>query len=292
MLMRNIHRQQAGLGIVEMMVSIMIASIVLAGMVALVLNLSVTSGTNLKSGQLNQALRGSFDYLLRDLARAGYVNWAAAWDNCNPAENTPGLYDDANGDGTVDILDFYQCVTPALAEFGLISLAAFDTPGDADSGVSDPDCSTDCDCILYRYDIDQNGELSTGDFELFGFRHHQGRLQSRTGAGAGVAHSCVTGTWTDLTDPVAEITRLAFSVVYAGSAGAGDSTVYSITGGVSGGVGSTCTPGAGDLGDDKCLWRRNITLEMDGRLAADPTVQMSLNGEVKIRNDHFQTEAS
>jgi type II secretory pathway component PulJ len=291
MLRQGFKSQQAGLGIIELMVSVLIAAIVLGGVIALTLNISVTSGTNLKTGQLNQALRTNLDYLTRDLARAGFVNWSAAWDNCDPTENTPGVFDDANDDGKIDILDYYQCVTPVLAEFGALSLASFNTPGDADSGIDNPDCTTGCDCILYRYDIDRDGQLSTGDFELFGFRRHDGRLQSRTG-GAGVGHSCDTGIWTDVTDPVADITGLSFSLVFADSVAPGnDSTVYPINGGTSGGPSSSCTPGSGGLGEAKCLWRRKINIDMAGRLAADPTVQISLSGEVKIRNDYFQTQA-
>ncbi|MBA6411810.1 prepilin-type N-terminal cleavage/methylation domain-containing protein [Parahaliea sp. F7430] len=299
MLIQNLAKPQRGLGIIELMVSILLASIVLAGVVALILNISVTSGTNIKSAQLQQALRGSMDYMSRDLARAGYVNWFEVWarygdfDNCSNPASVTGSLRDLNDDGAINMLDYHQCIAPVLAQFGTVSLAQFDTAGDVSSGMkTPPECSTDCDCILYSYDHNIEWATHSGDFELFGFRWNEGRLQSRSGAPATADHSCVAGDWVDLTEPVIEITDLGFSLVYFDDVGTGkDATVFPITGGVAGGPSTTCTPGAGGLSDDKCLWRRKVDITLSGHLAADNEVQMDLNGEVKIRNDFFQTES-
>lgn len=76
-------------------------------------------------------------------------------------------------------------------------------------------------CILFSYDLDQDGLVGVGDctntdclegtdednVEQFGFRLHGTRLQSRYG---GSTLDCGSGYWQTVNDPALEITQLEF----------------------------------------------------------------------------------
>ncbi len=66
-------------------------------------------------------------------------------------------------------------------------------------------------CVLYGYDLDQNGSLD--NYEKFGFRLTGSEIEMRTtcNAGATCATDCTTGTWAPLTDDARiTVTGLAF----------------------------------------------------------------------------------
>lgn len=277
---------QWGITLVELMVGTAVSMILLAGVITVMLRFTVSGGELVQAARLNQQLRTALALMTRDLQRAGYTAWdgAGAW----PID-VDGQPDDANGDGVVDILDFYQAALPRSNDFGAVRLWSFATPGEASSGAAD--CSADCDCILYSYDLNRNGQRDSGggSFELFGFRWHRGAVEMRT---AGTRHECTSGTWQDMTDGVVEVTRLGFSLEYVDAADAGDATVYSVVDGRLNGPGKTCVPGVGAIADNKCLWRRKVTVEVAGRLASDHAVTLQLTSAVKLRNDHFQIQST
>lgn len=273
---------QRGISLVELMVGIAVSLILLTGVLSVTLRINVSSGEVVKTARLNQQLRGTLDLMSKEIQRAGYL----AWDGANAwAPDVDGNYVDSNIDGNVDILDFYTAAIPEINDIGEVSLFSFATPGNAATAAST--CSTNCDCILYSYDIDSDGSVNTGQFELFGFRFNDGAVEMRT---AGNGHSCTTGTWQDITDDTVNITRLNFTRVWVNDATAGDSTVYPFTDGkTSAGLATACVAGAGDINDAKCLWRRKIQVNLEGELSGDATVFARLRTDVKIRNDHFNT---
>ncbi|MFA5495799.1 MAG: prepilin-type N-terminal cleavage/methylation domain-containing protein [Porticoccaceae bacterium] len=274
---------QRGITLVELMIGTTVSLILLAGIIGVMLRFTVSGGELVQASRLSQQLRAALAVMTRDLQRAGYTSWEGAW----PADAS-GQLGDANGDGAVDILDFYQAALPRINDFGPVRLLSFATPGDAASGAAE--CSADCDCILYSYDLNRNGQLDPGggSFELLGFRWHRGAVEMRT---AGERHECTSGTWQDMTDGVVEVTRLGFSLEYVDAADAGDATVYPIVDGEVGGPGKTCIPGAGAIADNKCLWRRKVAIDVEGRLASDHAVTLGLTSAVKLKNDHFQIQA-
>src|SRR5690606_5344104 len=177
------------------------------------------------------------------------------------------------GDGDVNILDYYEAVTPVLNDMGRVEVNG--------------------NCILYSYDIDEDGGKGTGEFESFGFRLNDGAIEMRT---AGDGHACDTGTWQDVTDSSVTITSLTFTLVYGDDPDAADpedSTMYSYEDGAWGGPATTCTPAvAGALPEDDdvlCLVRRGVRIEVEGQLTADAAVTMELDTKVKLKNDHFNT---
>ena len=279
--------RQTGITLLELLIALAVGLIFLAGILTLVLRVTVAGGESIQATRLNQQLRGTMDLVTKELQRSGYVNWRGSnaweWDDDGPVTN-PYDADDDGVTPTYNILDFYEAAIPRINEFGRIELYSFATPGDASSGTSA--CTSDCDCILYAYDIDGDGGLNTGQFELFGFRWNDGALETRT---AGDVHGCDSGIWQDINDANVEVTSLGFTLEYVDEANSGDATVYPIQGDTSQGLSTACTPGNGSLLSDKCLWRRKVTVSMAGRLLSDDSVTMALESAVKLKNDYFQT---
>src|SRR5690606_19939477 len=160
--MLRIHqfKSQRGINLVELMVAIAISLILLAGIITVMVRITTAGGESVQATRLNQQLRGTLDLMTKDLQRAGYVNWSGAgawvWDEDGPVTN-PYTDDDDGGTPVYNILDFYEAAVPRINEFGQVRLFSFATPGDASTAASA--CTTDCECILYSYDIDGNGAL-------------------------------------------------------------------------------------------------------------------------------------
>jgi type IV pilus assembly protein PilW len=266
-------RSQRGINLVELMVGIAISLVLLTGVLSVMLRISASGGEVVASTRLNQQMRGAVDLMTKELQRSGYVNWFKAWDTCDGSEEDD-IFADKHEDGRVDILDYYECVSPVINDMGRVEVNG--------------------SCILYSYDFDKNGGKGTGDFESFGFRLNDGAIEMRT---AGDGHACNTGTWQDVTDSSVTITSLTFTLAYVNDASAGDAAMYSYTVGTdpswSESPTTVCTPAvAGTLPEDDdvlCLVRRGVQIQVEGQLTADAAVTMALDTKVKLKNDHFNT---
>src|SRR5690606_6349721 len=130
--MLRIHqiKSQRGINLVELMVGIAISLILLAGIITVMVRISTAGGESVQATRLNQQLRGSLDLVTKELQRAGYTNWFATWDGCGGGA-VDGVLSDANGDGAVDIRDYYQCAAPVVNRFGSVTLWGFPTRGSA-----------------------------------------------------------------------------------------------------------------------------------------------------------------
>lgn len=278
---------QFGMSLIELMVGITVGLILLAGVVSLVVRISLSGGESIQASRLNQQMRANLDLITKELQRSGYVNWDQAWDICN-GDTDDGAWANVTDvdiasteDPVANMLDFYQCVTPVINEMGRIQLGSVGGDGTMD-------------CILYSYDSDEDGGKGTGDFELFGFRLNNGAVQMRTNSNAG-DHACNSGTWQGVTDAHVTVTSLSFTLTYVADEATGDSAAYSVNPdpGTAPLPAVTCTPSvAGALPattDTICLWRRNIAINMVAELADDAAVTMTLNTKVKLKNDHMQT---
>ena len=298
---------QRGISLVELMVGIAISLILLTGVLTVMLRVSTSGADSVQATRLNQQMRGTMDFVSKDLQRAGYLDWADVWDVDDDSTATQvTTFANLNADSEIDILDYYQAVTPAFSRFGEIVLQSFPVPGIA-TGIPTA-CSTNCDCVLFSYDLDQDGlqgvasasGMTTGqdtdNFELFGFRWNDGAVEQRTKiANVSDMNSCNSNGWQDLTDENITISGLAFSLSY-GVSTAFDSTVYVIDPDGSPGptMATSCTPSiAGtypDSGDTLCLWRRKIDIALQGRLTSDPEVDVELNNSIKIKNDYLDSQ--
>ena len=123
------------------------------------------------------------------------------------------------------------------------------------------------DCILYSYDFDEDG-IFADPGDNFSFRLNAGAVERGAGVGCGD-----DAAWQAVSDANVTITALTFEL------DATDSVIWVVEEG--GAVEVGC--GAGDT----CFARRKINVVLEGELALDSSVKVSLRDEVKIKNDHY-----
>jgi type II secretory pathway component PulJ len=197
--------QQRGVSIIELMISITIGMILIAGITTIYTRIGAAGSENISRTRLNQQLRATMDYMTRDLMKASYVNsWTSG------AANASGVN------------------TTVIEQFGDVTVG-----GTCSSGK--------CSCILYSYDINSDGEMGVGSsgtavgnqntdsYELLGIRLSDGKVQTRY---AGTTHTCAATHWSSLTDDEVKITALTFELDSA------DTVEYYVAGGSV--VPSTC----------------------------------------------------
>lgn len=253
-------RKQAGINLVELMIGVTVALILLAGIIAAVVNNNQAASNNLKAVKLNTQVRSAMDLIHRELQRAGYVD---VWD-----ANDDGNADD-NSDGEVNVDDLNW---DAIATFGQITLA---------------NCSGgDCSCIIYSYDepaaandafSDGNGTQDATD--IFAIRQNGNAIQ----IGFSAATDCSAATWQSITDAEVSVTDLIFTLPAVDHAYYGvdpsDPVAPSRAGSAPLFPSSNCTAG------DYCVERRKIGVTVLAQLATDPNVTIEINDEVKVQND-------
>lgn len=266
---------QRGLSLVELMIGMALGLMLLSGVVSMTVKIHAAHSLSVKMSRLNQQMRSTLDVMVRDLQRAGYVNWRAALDHC-------ASYDGEVADASWSATDLYECVTPVLSDMGQLMPESLYDDGS--------------DCVLYSYDLDGDGGRSSADFELFGFKLSGGTVRTRT---AGDTHSCDSGIWQALSDAEVVISTLVFRLETQPS-GSAQAAAYRLSfdaeephaGWYAAGPLESCVAAAGHWLEDKCVWRRAITVEMTGHLTSAPDVSLSLAGSVKLKNDHFQRQGA
>ncbi len=297
-------KKQQGVSLVELMIGIGIALILLTGVLTVMLRVSSSGADSVQATRLNQQMRETMDFVTKELQRAGYVDWRAAWGTGTGTH----VFADVNTDGNVDTLDYYQAVLPVVDQFGDVTLQKLSSgAGTGVTGSCPP--QADCDCVLYSYDLDEDGEQSADQFELFGFRRSEdangrGRIQMRTSG----THDCTSNGWTEISDDNVDITRFALNISFSTATGTDShSTVYELSnannwkwssGDYRSGIGTganECMPSLGtdtdnfDENDVLCLHRRSILVELEGQLTDDPGVTVELEDRVKLKNDYLHS---
>lgn len=173
---RMIGHTQPGFSLVELMISITVGLVVLAGVTTMFAHNVKAGGETLKMARLHQELQATMSLMTRDLKRAGY------WGNASSAI----------GSGTSNTNPF-----------------ALDTTGNYSGEPANS-------CITFSYDMDGDGNLDVGSGlaptgdpdERLGFRLRDGAVQTRQSSGGA---ACTAGGWEGITDTAAtEITRLTF----------------------------------------------------------------------------------
>jgi type IV pilus assembly protein PilW len=213
-----------GFTLVELLISVAIGMTVMAGLLSIYLNTSRSSTDTLRIARLNHDLRTMAELIISDIRRAGYSAGAQADIDSNT--NTNPFMDASSG---------------------------------WDLTINGPS-----DCILYSYDSNSNGLLSTASpDERFGFRLNGANktIEMRIG---GADFACDSGTWEEIMDSkLVEITALSF----------------------------TETPTLIDLDNDVSttpqIAIRKITVALTGGLYDDVTVTRTFTESVRIRNDKY-----
>ena len=301
--------RQSGISLVELMLGVTVALIILVGVLAVTLRISTSGASSVQSTRLNQQMRSTMDFVTKELQRSGYVNWVEAWGTSGTGTGGMLLFQDRDGNDAIDSRDFYAGVVPTIDQIGDVSLQKLvSSAGTAVTGSCPP--LDDCDCVLYSYDLDEDGAKSAagGRFEDFGFRRTEdangrGMIQMRVSG----SHDCTSGGWVEITDDNVNVTGFSLNMIYATTnTGIGDdSTVYRLdssngwqwsAGDFRSGIGTgadECMPSLGtdtaamDAGDVMCLERRSISVKIEGESAEDPDVRAQLDGRVKLKNDYW-----
>jgi len=251
---------ERGISLLELMVGIAISLMLLAGTTTALLRVLAAGNDALQSVRLTQHLRTTLDRMAKDLQRAGYVDGRQLWSSEALSAGTSEMADDAH--------TYLGTIMPGLARFATVAL--FSMPAQTP-------CDTDCSCILFSYDLNEDGEQgvaviaaegqNTLNRELFGYRLGNDEVQMRWAGGGGV-NSCGDGQWLAVSErDVVEITALNFTLSLSEPHGC---------------------EGAGGVEAGICPVQRQVSVRLAGRLAADPSLTMTLGTSVTLVNHYPQ----
>lgn len=254
--MRMTHHR--GFSLIELMISLTIGLIVLGAASTVYVTTVVNSGASISASRLNQELTTLMSIMVQDIRRAGYWRDAASDPTQNPFN-------------TVDVTAL--AVRPSTA----------DPSGVGSSG----------QCILYAYDSNESGLLDNEN--LFGFRLNNGVVEMRlSGVSTNPRHDLCSNAG-DLWEPVTDgnlvrITSLTFDTrdAIAPSTCLNAREPDGLDNGGDGGVDDAreydcydTIPASGDL----TVETRQISISIEGVLASDTDVRVSVNQLVRVRND-------
>lgn len=171
------QRRLDGFTLTELMVSVAIGLVVLAGIMTFYLSTARTGTEALKIARLNQYLRAAMDLMVSDIRRAGY--WAGSG----------GQYRNSGG-----------YITNPFAS-GNNDVATGNKSGEAAQS-----------CIRFTYDANKDGAVQTSGspLERFGFRLNANKLEMRQ-SGSESEVTCDNGIWFNMIDEV-EISALEFKL--------------------------------------------------------------------------------
>ncbi len=276
----------AGFTLVQLMIGAVIGLIVLGGAVALFATLRGGGTETSRQMRLTYHLREALDLMTREARRSGYwsqagrtqlptctltpaatggssVGFAATATPFPSAAESVGYYIAGNsGVARIvnwlstdqvegDVITSFASTASIASGSWVLRMNPFALAGN-DLSVQEGGA-----CLTYTYDV--NSDAVVDDAERFGFRLRDGVVQMRIG-GSGPS-SCTDGTWEPVTDPAMAVTALAFQV----------STV------------SIDLDGAGPA--SARLDQRRLTIQITGRDAVDPDLQLGLQQTIRLRND-------
>lgn len=279
-----IHKQQTGVTLIELLIGMLIGLIIVAAGISVFVTSVRGQSDNIKLSRLNQDMRAMMDIIERDIRRAGFVT-------SDPATNLASLQDNP----------FFGATT----ELAVYNPGSTSTTGSI--------TTTTGSCIVYAYNRDEDpntdGVLdemppTVDDNERLGFRlNNGGDLEMRTSGTTNA--SCDDGAWESITESEVEITGLTFNLISTTlnvSSMANDDDGDGVsetadTDGIpygddndngfcdSGEVCNTCTRDGSP--DPACLYVRNVTITLAGRLRDDNAVTQTITEQVRVRNDKY-----
>lgn len=282
-----VHKQQ-GSSLIEVMIGLFLGLLVAGAGMALFLSALSGQTDNIRLNRLNQDMRALMDIMVRDIRRAGFV--------------TDDLQNYSN---TLKTNPFFVDPTTDIKVHSTGSLTN--------------------NCIVYTYNsdndkppnVDDNNDVDDTDDsnDFFGFRldGSTGNLQMRRSGQTNA--TCADGNWESITEPDVEITALTFTLTHSAldvtsmttdsdndgcfnGDDANPTTANPITASPScksgnygnglcdsGEVCNTCTRDGSP--DPACLYIRNVTISLAGRLRDDTNITQTITEQVRIRNDKF-----
>lgn len=253
-------QKQSGISLVELLVGLAISFVVLSGVTQTYVAIIQSAGNTLTETQLVQQLSSVASVITRDVRRSGYWGNRSTADLYNPAGNPFNQVDDT-------ALEVHS----ANAQVG-----------NTDNG----------DCLLYAYDVDEDGILDNAD--IVGFRLVGGAVEVRTqgDTAANARHDACNDaedTWLALTDVnTITINTLDFDLVNSACLNTREPDGLDNDGanGIDDAAEADCydqTPvvGSGDISVET----RQITLTLSGASATNPATNANVTQDIRVRND-------
>ena len=251
--------KQSGFTLAELMISTALGLSVISSVLIGYLATYTSTVNTLAASRLSQELNTLMSVMVSDIRRSGY--WGS------PTAATNSAYNIFN-------------------EVDNTALEVFDNMTDNNQvGVHG-----NGSCIVYAYDAVEDGMVEAE--ELVGFRLNGGVVQMRTSGDVTNPDTCATtgNTWVDLTDStLVNVTALDFDLSKSTCLNTRepDSVDNDSNGTVDNAEEYDCydaplpTAGSGDI----TVETRVISITLTGNLVNDSFVNMSLNDEVRVRND-------
>lgn len=294
-MLSRMRNRQAGFGLVELMVGMVISMIILAAASEVLLSSLTSNRDSIRMSRLDQELRQVMTMVARDMRRA--TSWDPSVDVARVSMSYPLTLSGTSGTVTVSSSGDLSEIG-AKAEGGTLIYISGSTlykasigTGAYDSGAktysvtvtgtawpttaipagtwnilrpamtitTDAVAGTPGSCILFAYDTNADGAFSAGEY--FGYRYNttDDAVEMRTSGASG--NTCTSGgTWQNLTDDLSvEVT--AFTIT--------ENSPAAVT---ASGVNVTV---------------REFTVSITGRLKADPSVVRTVQETIRIRNEQM-----
>lgn len=262
--------REHGFTITELMITIALSLSVIGSVLVGYMATYTSSMNTLAASRMNQDLNAVMGLIITELRRAGYSGDAAsATDPTTNVFNQPGstaleVHDNMAADNVL-VSDLSNGWTNA----------------------SSP-AATDGSCIVYAYDLDEDGVVDTD--ELGGFRLNSGAVEFRRLGNVANPNTCssTSNTWEALTDSdFITITALTFNLDNSQCLNTREPN--GVENGGDGGVIDDAPEfdcyDVAPLTSDITVETRQIDITITGNLTDDSFVTVSLNQDVRIRNE-------
>ena len=244
-----------GFTLVELLISMVLGLVVLAGVTYIYVAVISSSAATLKSSKLNTQLMIVMSVITNDIRRAGYWSETDELASANPFN--------VEDDSALVVVDSMSSNLPIKNN-----------------------TDKDGECLLYSYDLNENQELDS-DSEYFGIRLNSGAIEMRTASEVTDGDNCNNGSWEQLTDrDLYTITSLSFNPVGSSCINNSepDGTDNDGANGIDDDGERDCysiTPDANDI----TVETREIRISMGATLVSDSNVSYSLSETIRVRND-------
>lgn len=259
--MKNFNTQR-GFTLVELLISVTIGLLITSATIFIYVSVAQSSTITLKASKLNQELAALLTVMTNDIRRAGYSNDGLA----NITTNIFSATDDTALEVIDNMTDNNQ-------------IAANSAAGG--------------ECIVYAYDSNDDGNLD--DTDIGGFRLNNGVVQMRQQgdvvSNANDHDNCndADDTWLDMTDgSLVTITNLNFALDNSECLNASepDGLDNDGDGDIDNAEEVDCytevpANGSGNL----TVETRGVTISVTGNLVNDTAVTLTLNEDIRVRND-------